>query len=49
MPLNRRHLLAGSIGFAAGPALAQGNNHAHQAGQFERLSRFCQHSCQTTA
>ena len=39
MPLNRRHLLAGGIAVAPGPAFAQGNTHRHQAGQFERLSQ----------
>ena len=39
MPLIRRHLLAGGIALATGPASAQGNSHPHQAGQFERLGQ----------
>jgi hypothetical protein len=38
MSLHRRHLLAGGIALAAGPAFAQGNTHPHQAGQFELLN-----------
>jgi hypothetical protein len=39
MPLDRRHLLAGGVALAAGPAFAQGNAHPHHAGQFERLNQ----------
>lgn len=39
MPIGRRPLLAAGLGLAAGPALAQGTLHLHQAGQFERLNQ----------